>query len=84
MSFYCYLLECADGSYYCGWTTNLESRLKKHLAGEGSRYTRMKGPVRLVYFEEVENRRAAMQREHAIKKLPHCEKKSMAEKFTNG
>jgi putative endonuclease len=81
MPFYCYLLECADGSFYCGWTTDLERRLKIHQRGKGARYTRMNGPVRLAYFEEVEDRKAAMKREIAIKKLPHEKKKRMSEEF---
>lgn len=81
MPFYCYLLECADGSFYCGWTTDLERRLKIHQRGKGARYTRMNGPVRLAYFEEVEDRKAAMKREIAIKRLPHEKKKRMSEEF---
>jgi putative endonuclease len=81
MAFYCYLLECADGSYYCGWTTDLERRLKMHQQGKGARYTRMNGPVKLVYFEEVENRKAALKRELKIKQLTHDRKKSLAEEF---
>lgn len=81
MPFYCYLLECADGSFYCGWTTDLERRLKIHQRGKGARYTRMNSPVKLAYFEEVEDRKAAMKREIAIKRLPHEKKKKMAEEF---
>jgi putative endonuclease len=81
MPFYCYLLECADGSFYCGWTTDVERRLKIHQRGKGARYTRMNGPVRLAYFEEVEDRKAAMKREIAIKRLPHEKKKRLAEEF---
>jgi len=81
MPFFCYLLECADGSFYCGWTTNVERRLKIHQRGKGARYTRMNGPVKLAYFEEVEDRKAAMKREIAIKRLPHEKKRRMAEEF---
>ncbi len=81
MPYYCYLLECADGSFYCGWTTDVERRLKTHQRGKGARYTRMNGPVRLAYFEEVEDRRMAMKRELEIKKLPHDKKKRMSEEF---
>lgn len=81
MPFYCYLLECADGSFYCGWTTDVERRLKIHQRGKGARYTRMNGPVKLAYFEEVEDRKAAMKREIAIKRLPHEKKKRLAEEF---
>lgn len=83
MPYYCYLLECADGSFYCGWTTDLERRLKTHRRGKGARYTRMNGPVDLVYFEEVEDRQAAMKRELAIKRLTHDKKESMARDFSD-
>lgn len=83
MAYFCYLLECADGSFYCGWTTDLQRRLKMHRSGKGARYTRMNSPVELVYFEEVEDRQAAMKRELAIKRLPHAKKKSMAQEFSH-
>ncbi|MBM3138469.1 MAG: GIY-YIG nuclease family protein [Chloroflexi bacterium] len=81
MPYFCYLLECADGSFYCGWTTDVERRLRIHQRGKGARYTRINGPVKLAYFEEVEDRRAAMKREIVIKRLPHEKKKKMAEEF---
>ena len=52
-----------------------------HQRGKGARYTRMNGPVKLVYFEEVEDKKAAMKRELAIKRLHHSKKKSMSEEF---
>lgn len=52
MSFFCYILECADGTYYIGWTTDPQRRLLQHNAGRGARYTRSRRPVRLVYLEE--------------------------------
>ena len=81
MPFFCYLLLCADGSYYCGWTMNIQRRLAMHQKGKGARYTRMNGPVNLAYFEEVEDRKAAMKRELEIKKLSHDRKQSMAQDF---
>jgi putative endonuclease len=78
MPFYCYLVECCDGSYYTGWTTNPARRVRQHNRGAGARYTRMKGPVRLVYVEEVPDRSSAMRRELAIKKLTHAKKKALA------
>jgi putative endonuclease len=74
MSCYCYIVECADGTYYTGWTTNPERRVKTHNAGHGARYTRMHGPVRLVYLEELPDRSSAMKRERAIKSLPRSKK----------
>ena len=48
---YTYILRCADGTYYCGWTNNLDRRLKAHNEGKGAKYTRSRRPVALVYYE---------------------------------
>lgn len=64
-----YIVRCADGTLYTGWTTDLAARLAAHDAGTGARYTRGRGPVRLVYWEEYPDQNAARQRECAIKKL---------------
>ena len=69
MSFYCYIVECADGSYYTGWTVDPERRVAVHNKGRGARYTRTRGPVKLVYVEELPDRKTAMKREIAIKKM---------------
>ena len=69
MSCYCYIVECADGTYYTGWAVDPEKRVAVHNKGRGARYTRTRGPVRLVYVEELPDRKAAMKREIAIKKL---------------
>lgn len=74
---FCYILECADGSYYTGWSTDLERRLFAHNRGRGGRYTRSRLPVRLVYYEILPDRSAAMRREVAIKKLTHAEKEML-------
>ena len=71
---YVYLLRCADGSLYCGWTTDLAGRLAAHNSGKGAKYTRSRRPVTLVYHEEVESWSAALRREAAIKKLTRREK----------
>ncbi|MEI6288914.1 MAG: GIY-YIG nuclease family protein [Chloroflexota bacterium] len=75
MPFYCYIVECSDGSFYTGWTTDPVRREKQHNAGTGARYTRMHRPVSLVYIEEVPDRTSAMKREIAIKNMPR-ERKS--------
>ncbi len=77
MAFYCYMLECADGSYYTGWSTDPQRRLRQHNGGSGSRYTRSHRPVRLVYVEECPDRSTAMERERAIKALPRARKKKL-------
>jgi len=81
LSAFCYLLRCGDGSYYCGWTTNLEQRVEAHQSGKGSRYTRAHLPVELAYYETFDDQAAAMQREAEIKRLSHREKGKMARSF---
>lgn len=71
---YTYLLECADGSLYCGWTNHLKERVKAHNEGRGARYTKSRRPVTLVYYEEFDTRQEAMQREWAVKQLSRKEK----------
>jgi putative endonuclease len=76
---YCYIVECADGTYYTGWTVNPEKRVAVHNKGRGARYTRTRCPVKLVYVEEVSDRKAAMKREIAIKKMPRGKKMKLME-----
>jgi putative endonuclease len=79
MPCYCYMLECADGSFYTGWTTDPVRRTKAHNAGRGARYTRSRRPVRLVYVELEETRSAAMKRERSIKTMPRSTKRRLIE-----
>ncbi len=74
MSCFCYILECADGTYYTGWTTDPERRLRRHNAGHGSRYTHSRRPVKIVYIEQMSDRGSAMRREKEMKKLTRIEK----------
>jgi len=69
MNCYCYIVECVDGTYYTGWAVNPEKRLATHNKGRGARYTRTRRPVKLVYIEELPDRKSAMKREIAIKKM---------------
>ena len=69
MSCYCYIVECADGTYYTGWAIDPEKRVAVHNKRRGSRYTRTRVPVKLVYVEELPDRKSAMKRELAIKRL---------------
>ncbi len=78
MPFYCYILECADGTFYTGWTTDPSRREKQHNAGRGARYTRVRRPVKMVYIEEQPDRATAMKREAAIKKMSRERKKKLA------
>ena len=67
MKHYCYILQCSDGSFYTGCTNHLQKRLAVHNEGKGARYTRARRPCRLVYWEEFETKKEAMQREYEIK-----------------
>ena len=69
-----YMLECVDGSLYTGWTTDMNKRLQAHQQGTGARYTRSRLPVKLVYMEEVPDRKTALKREYALRKLKRSEK----------
>ena len=74
-----YVLECADGSLYTGYTTDLERRVAEHDAGEGAKYTRGRTPVELVHAESFDSRSAAMRREHEIKGLSRAGKERLVE-----
>ena len=69
MAAFVYMLRCKDGSLYTGWTNDLEHRLAMHSSGRGAKYTRGRGPLELVYSEELPDKEAALRRECAIKKL---------------
>ena len=74
--FYAYIVMCADGTLYTGWTVNLAKRVEAHNGGSGSKYTNTRLPVVLVYYEEFDNKREAMSREWHIKKLSReCKEK---------
>lgn len=67
-TYFAYLARCNDHSLYAGSTDNLKKREERHNAGRGSRYTRARLPITIVYFETFPTRRAAMQRERQLKK----------------
>jgi putative endonuclease len=71
---YVYLVRCADGSLYCGWTTNLERRIAAHNSGAASRYTRSRRPVALALAIPVADRSAALREEARIKRLTRARK----------
>ena len=64
-----YLLRCADGSLYCGWTTDIQRRVAAHRSGAASRYTRSRRPVELAVVIPVADRSAALREEARIKRL---------------
>lgn len=78
-----YMVRCADGSLYSGWTNNLARRLRAHKGGKaGAKYTHAKGAVKLTYAERCTDKSAALKREAALKKLPKPEKEALAAQWT--
>ena len=71
---YIYVVECADRSFYTGYTTDIVRRIKMHNVKKGAKYTRARGPVVLVYFEEFETKSEATKAESAFKKLTRMQK----------
>lgn len=74
---YTYIVQCSDGTYYTGWTNNLQNRVATHNSGKGAKYTRARLPVQLVYYEEYATKSEAMKRECAIKRLSRKEKEKL-------
>lgn len=79
MRAFTYILECADGTFYTGYTTDIEKRLATHNSGKASKYTRGRLPVKLVYLEECKDKETAMSREWHIKQLSRVEKLKLIE-----
>ena len=74
MSWYVYMLRCADDTLYTGCTTDMTRRLAAHQKGVGAKYTRSRLPVELVYWEKHSTKQKAMQHEYAIKQLSRAQK----------
>ena len=72
-----YILKCKDGSYYTGYTNDLEKRFKKHEEGKGAKYTRGRGPLKLVFQQAFPTKQEAMRMEFAVKKLNRAQKERM-------
>jgi len=72
-----YIVRCADGTLYTGIAKDVESRLARHNAGQGAKYTRGRLPVHLIYQETVGDRGSALRREREIKRLPLTEKQRL-------
>lgn len=77
MAYYVYILRCTNQAFYTGWTTDPLRRLQQHNNGHGARYTRLNGPSKLVYLEELPDRGSAQKREAEIKRLDHLHKKKL-------
>lgn len=73
-----YMIQCADGTLYTGYTNDLENRMAVHNSGAGAKYTRGRGPVRLIYSEAFETKGEALKRENQIKKLSRERKLKLA------
>ena len=71
---YTYILKCSDDTLYTGWTNDLEKRLKAHNEGKGAKYTKVRRPVEIVYYESFETKQDAMRREYEIKQLTRKQK----------
>ena len=74
-----YIVRCADDTLYTGWAMDVVRRVAAHNAGRGARYTRMHGPVELVYTEEVPTRSDALKRELVIKRYPRAKKLALCQ-----
>ena len=72
-----YVLRCADDTFYTGYTTDVERRVREHNAGEGAKYTRGRTPVELVHVESYDSRSAAMSREYELKQLDRAAKAAL-------
>ncbi|SEJ22604.1 putative endonuclease [Propionispira arboris] len=81
MDAFTYILECADGTFYTGWTSDLEKRLANHNSKKGAKYTRCRIPVKLVYFESFITKQEAQKREYAIKQLKRDQKLQLINSF---
>ncbi len=79
-----YVLECSDGSYYGGYTVDLERRVTQHNSGKGAKYTRMKRPVKVIYAAEYEDKSAALRAEYAFKQLTRSRKEQFLKERGEG
>lgn len=82
--YYTYIIECADGTFYTGYTNDLDQRIKKH-NGEikgGAKYTKGRAPVILRYYEQFETKQEAMKREYGLKQLSRQEKEALCKTTT--
>jgi putative endonuclease len=77
VSFYVYILLCMDGSFYTGYTKDVDERMRQHENGKGAKYTKAHRPQKLAYVEVFGTRSSAMKRERAIKKLSHQQKQAL-------
>lgn len=85
MSYYVYLVECADKTLYCGYTNDLEKRVNAHnTSNTGAKYTKTRRPVKLMHSEQYNSLSEALKRERQIKSLNREQKISIISKYFNG
>lgn len=77
MTWFCYIAQCADGSYYAGIATDVKRRMAEHNAGTGAKYTRSRTPVACVWAEEHSDRSSASKREREIKSMTRVQKEKL-------
>jgi len=78
MPYYVYMIQCDDGSFYTGYSKNLDRRMRQLMKGKGARYLRIHRPKKLVHVEEYDSRAEAMRRERRVKLLSHSRKTGLA------
>jgi putative endonuclease len=84
MPFYVYILLCMDGSFYTGYTKNIDARTRLHANGKGARYTKAHKPVKVAHVELFDSRATAMKRERDIKKMTHQQKLNLINSRKDG
>lgn len=78
MPYYVYIVRCVDGSFYTGYSRNVDMRMRQHVKGKGARYLRIHRPEAVVHVEEFGSRAEAMRRERKVKLLSHSQKFRLA------
>lgn len=78
---YVYIVECCDNTLYTGWTVDLDKRIQAHNDGKGAKYTRIRKPVKLVYYEVFDDKSAALKREYEIKQFRREKKYNLISAF---
>ena len=81
--FYVYIVECRNGTYYTGYTNDLDKRINLHNSGHGAKYLKGKAPVKLVYKKEYKYYKNAVHAETNLKKLSHKQKEELARIYAN-
>jgi putative endonuclease len=82
-SFFVYIVQCRDGTYYTGYTQNLEERVSLHNSGKGAKYLRGKSPVKLVYTKEYRYYKSALNEERRIKTLKREQKSELVRSYAD-